>query len=158
MAALTADVDHPHKGSLDQYKLSIPAVAADTFYKGALVYGDATNGLCQVSVPAAGDVLLGVCAKQVVAAIGDPVDIYAGGLWALTKSTPTEADVGCAMFQDVNVAPTDNPADAITLEDSALEADDILIGKILAVDVEETTRVWVQLDPGWIYSITLSWV
>jgi len=159
MAALSADVDHPHKGNLEDYKISVKAVGADTFYKGACVYADAATGKAQVSVPEAGDVFLGICAKQVVAtAADDLVDIYAGGLWALNMTTPAEGDVGDACFMDISGTRTDNPADAIFPGDQALAANDILIGKLLAIDVEETTRGWVLLQPGWIYSATLGWV
>jgi hypothetical protein len=159
MAAMTADADHPHKGNLDEYKIAVKAVGADTFYKGALVYGDAANGKAQVTVPAAGDVFLGICAKQVVAtAADDLVEIYAGGLWALNFTTPAEGDVGDVCVSDVTGTPTDNVADAVTGADATLAANDILIGKILAIDVEETTRGWVLLQPGYIYSATLGWV
>ena len=158
MAALTADVDHPHKGNLDEYKLSIPCVAAGTFYKGAMCYGDAATGLIQVTPYGAGDVFLGICSKQVVTAIGDLVEIYTGGLWALPVTTPAEANVGDACFQNASGAPTDNFADAIFPVDEALAANDVLIGKMIALDTEETTRAWILLQPGWIYSATLGWV
>ena len=157
--AMTADADHPHKGNLDDHKIAVKAVGGDTFYKGALVYADAATGKAQVSTPAAGDVFLGICAKQVVAtAADDLVEIYTGGLWALNMTTPVEGDVGDVCCMDVTGTPTDNAADAVTGVDATLAANDILIGKILAIDIEETTRAWVMLEPGWIYSTTLGWV
>ncbi|RLB49615.1 MAG: hypothetical protein DRI90_24370, partial [Deltaproteobacteria bacterium] len=150
MAALTAGVDLPHKGNLDAYKIAVKAIGADTFYKGAIVYADAANGKAQVSVPAAGDVFLGICAETVVAtAADDLVEIYTGGLWALNFATPAEGDVGDVCVMDIGGSPTDNIEDAETGADATLAADDILIGKILAIDTEETTRAWVQLRPGW---------
>ena len=65
MAALTADVHIPHLGT--PTKIAVKAVGADTFFAGALVFADGTNGKAQV-VPAATDAFLGICAKQVVAA------------------------------------------------------------------------------------------
>ena len=159
MAALTADAHIPHKGNLDEFKIAVKAITADTFYAGAFVYGDAANGKAQVSVPAAGDVFLGICAKQVVAAAADDlVEIYTGGLWALAFLTPAEGDVGDVCVMDISGTPTDNQADAETGADATLAANDILIGKILAIDIEETTRGWVLLQPGYIYSATLGWV
>ena len=159
MAALTADVDHPHKGNLDEFKLTVKCITGDTFYKGACVYGDAATGKAQVTPYGAGDVFLGICARQVVTtAENDPVDIYCGGLWALPVTTPTEANVGDACFQNASGAPTDNFADAIFPVDEALGANDVLIGKMIALDIEETTRAWILLRPGWIYSATLTWV
>jgi len=160
MAAMAADADHPHKGNLEEYKIAVKAVGADTFYKGALVFGDAANGKAQVTTPAAGDVFLGICAKQVVAtAADDLVEIYTGGLWALNFETPAEGDVGDVCVVNIDDAGrSDNVTDAMTGADATLAANDILIGKILAIDTEETTRGWVLLQPGYIYSATLGWV
>jgi len=160
MAAMAADADHPHKGNLDEFKIAVKAVGADTFYKGALVFGDAANGKAQVTQPAAGDVFLGICAKQVVAtAADDLVEIYAGGLWALPIETPAEGGVGDVAVVDIDDAGrSDNATDAMTGADATLAANDILLGKILAIDVEETTRAWIKLQPGYIYSATLGWV
>jgi len=158
MAALAVDIDSPHKGPLT--KLTVKAVGADTFYKGAFVFGDAANGKAQVTAPATGDVFLGVCAEQVVAtAADDPVDIYVEGTFAFAMATPVEGDVGDVCVVDIaGGTNTDNPADAVTGNDATLAATDILIGKILAIDIEETTRAWVKIDPGWIYSTTIGWI
>lgn len=160
MADLSADVDLPHKGNLDEYKISVKAVGADTFYKGAFVFGDAANGKAQVTTPGAGDVFLGICSKQVVAtAADDLVEIYAGGLWAIPFVGVAEGDVGDVCIVDIaGGTSSDNPADSVAGADATVAVNDILIGKILAVDIEETTRGWVQLRPGWIYSATLGWV
>jgi hypothetical protein len=158
MAALSADVDLPHKGDLSEHKISVKSITADTFYKGALVFADATNGKAQVSTPAAGDVFLGICAKQVVAETDDLVDIYTGGLWAIPFVGAAEGDVGDVCIVDVGTTPTDNPAETVTGADATLAANDLLIGKIIAIDIEEITSGWVQLRPGWLYSATLGWV
>ena len=157
MAALTADVDHPHKGPLT--KLAVKAIGADTFYKGALVYADAANGKAQVSVPATGDVFIGICAEQVVAtAADDLVDIYVDGLWSLNVTTPAVADVGLAFFMNVDGTPTDNANDAIQPGDAALANTDILIGKLLAIDSDDSTRGWFRIDVGWIYDDAIGWI
>ena len=115
MAALTGGADLQHKGNLEKWKLSVKAVGADTFYRGALVYGDATNGKAQ-AVPAAGDVLLGVGAKTVVAAAADElVEIYTGGLWGFACTVAVvEGDVGDILIMDIGTTQTDNPADLVT--------------------------------------------
>jgi hypothetical protein len=157
MAALTADVHIPHKGT--PTKLSVKAVGADTFFAGALVYADATSGKAQ-AVPASGDFFIGICAKQVVAAAADAlVDIYVDGLWALAYGSAAEGDQGEAIVIDVvGGTLSDNEADLVTGTAATLAANDILIGKMLAMNYEETSRAWVQLMPGWIYSATLGWV
>jgi len=161
MAALTAAVDLQHKGNLEKWKLSVKCVGADTFYAGALVYGDATNGKCQ-AVPAAGDVLLGICAKTTTTtAANQLVPIYTGGLWAMACTVAVvEGDVGDVLIMDISAAQTDNPADCVTGAAATLADNDILVGKILAVDANDATRCWVMLTPGYIYDATgvLGWV
>jgi len=158
MAAMTADGLMPHKGT--PTKLTVKAITGDVFYKNALVYADATTGKAQVSVPAAGDVFIGICAEQVTTtAQNDPVDIYIDGVFAMAIETPAEGDVGDTAVVDISDAGrTDNQTDAMTGTDATLAANDILLGKILAIDAEETGRAWVQIEPGWIYSTTLGWV
>ena len=158
MAALAADTLMPHKGT--PTKLSVACTGADVFYKNAIVYADAA-GTAQVTAPAGagGDYFLGICAEQVTTtAAGDLVDIYVDGLFAIAFLTPDEADVGDVCVADISGTPTDNQADLETGADATLVGNDILIGKILAIDAEETTRGWVQIQPGWIYSAALGWV
>jgi len=157
MAVMAADALMPHKGT--PTKLSVACTGADTFYKNALVFAD-TAGTAQVSVPDAGDYFLGICAEQVTTtAAGDLVDIYVDGLFAIAFETPAEADVGDVCVVDISDGGrTDNQTDAMTGADATLANNDILIGKILAIDAEETTRGWVQIQPGWIYSAALGWV
>ena len=68
-----------------------------------------------------------------------------------------QGDVGDACYMDIAGA-TDNFADAVFPSDAAIAANDILIGKMIALDIEETTRAWILIQPGWIYSATLGWV
>ena len=159
MAALANDSPHPHIGNVSAFKLGVKCVVADTFYAGALVYGDAGTGLAQVSVPAAGDVLLGICAKtRTTTAANQIVEIYTRGLFALPIETPAEGDVGDVAVVDIDDGGrTDNPTDAMTGADATLAANDILVGKIVAINATDTSRAWVDLQPGWIYS-ALGWV
>jgi len=158
MAALSADTHVPVVGS-NVTKYAFKAVGADTFFRGALVFGDATNGKAQVTTPAAGDVFLGVCVKQTVAAAADDlVECYITGTFAFAMATPAEGDVGDVMVVDVTGTASDNQADAVTGADATLAANDILIGKISAISNEDTTRAIVTINPGWIYSATLGWV
>ena len=159
MAALTGSVDLQHKGNLDKWKLSVKAVGADTFYAGALVYGDATNGKAQ-AVPVATDYLLGICAKtKVVTAADQMVEIYTGGLWAIPCTVAiVEGDVGDVLIMNIGTTQSDNPADLVTGTAATTGANDPLFGKILAVDATDVTRCWAMLTPGWIYSTTLGWV
>jgi hypothetical protein len=170
MAALTGSADLQHKGNLDKYKLSVKCIGADTFYMGALVYADITNGKAQ-SVPASGgnwadtDKLIGICAKTTVTTAADQmVEIYTGGLWAIPGAVAVvEGDVGDVLVIDADGgvgAMSDNPADGVTGTAATLADGDILIGKILAVDATDATRCWVRLQPGWNYEATgvLGWL
>lgn len=140
MAALTADVQIPALGAT-AVKLALPAVGADTFYAGALVYADATNGKCQVTM-AAGDRFLGICAKQkVVAAADELVDVYVDGIFLLPFNGAAVDDVGEKVWMDTDVA-TDNPADLLPDADITLAANDVLIGKCLGLS---GSSGWVKL-------------
>ncbi len=154
MAALTADVHIPHKGNLDQYKIALPAVGADTFYAGAILYADETSGKVQTT-PAAGDSFVGICAKQVVAAAADDlVEVYVGGVWALAYASAAEGDQGDVVVSDTSGTKSDNEADLVTLALAAFATDDVLIGKMIGMHQEETTRAWVILQPGFLWDDT----
>lgn len=161
MAALTGAAHHEHKGNLAGGKLAVKAIGADTFYAGAIVYGDGTNGKAQV-VPAATDVFLGICAKTVVVTAADQlVEIYTTGLWkVLNDTTVVEGDVGDVLIQDSDGTFTDNMADCVTAAAAGIDDDNVLIGKILAVDANDSNYCWVAIEPGWIYEATgvLGWL
>lgn len=161
MAALAADVHIPHKGNIEDWKISLPATGADTFYAGALAFIDVSNntGQIQVASLAAGDVLAGIVAKQTVTtAAADLVEIYVGGLWALAVGGVAATDVGAFAVADVDGTLTDNEADLVASVDITIAANDILVGPIIGQNQEETGRWWVRLTPGYIYSATLGWV
>ena len=143
MAALEADVHIPHLGT--PTKISVKAIGADTFFAGALVFADGTNGKAQV-VPAATDSFLGICAKQVVAtAADDLVEIYVDGIHALAFTGVAEADVGQTVVVDMTGTLSDNETDLVSAADATIVAGDILVGKCIGINAEETTRGWVML-------------
>jgi len=127
MAALSADVRCRIVGN-NYIVDGFSANAADTFYKGAVVWIDAAGGV-QATV-ADGDRILGISPKQqVIAAAGDLVEVVVFGLvWLPVGTNITAADEGSVCCNDASASQTDNPADlyaasAITLEaakDSAL--------------------------------------
>ncbi len=148
MAALSADVHIPRLGG-PVTKIAIKAVGADTFYAGALVFADGTNGKAQ-AVPAATDSFLGICVKQVVAAAADDlVEIYIDGVWALQFAGAAEVDVGTGVFVDIGGgALTDNETDLVSGADATPVAGDILIGKCIGLAGFDSSRGWVQLHTG----------
>lgn len=157
MAALTADVHIPHLGN--PTKIAVKAIGADTFYAGALVFADSANGKAQV-VPAVNDSFLGICAKQVVAAAADDlVEIYIDGVWALAFTGAAEVDVGQVVVVDIGEGTlSDNEADLVSAADATVAATDILIGKCVGLNRDETTRGWVQLHtPSGIANV-LGWL
>lgn len=144
--ALTADVHIPHKGT--PTKVAIPAIGADTFFAGALVYADDANGKVQ-AVPAAGDVFLGIVAKQVVAtAANDLVEVYVDGIHALAYGSAAEGDQSASICLNIGTTQSDDEGDMSALDLAGLATDDILIGKMIAMNAEETSRAWVRLIPG----------
>jgi hypothetical protein len=156
MAALTADVHIPHLGT--PTKIKVKAVGADTFYAGALVFADGTNGKAQV-VPAATDSFLGICAKQVVVSAADElVEIYVDGIWALAFTGVAEVDVGQTVVVDMTGTLSDNEADLVSAADATIVAGDILIGKCIGINEEETTRGWVMLHTPSGVANVLGWL
>lgn len=146
MAALSADLVLNYQGR-QPTKIPVPAIGADTFYKGALVFTDGTNGKAQ-AVPASGDMFIGICAEQVVAAAADDiVEVYCDGVWLLPYTTPVQADVGGMCKVDMGGTLSDNIADCLGPA-TAAAANDIAIGVILAVGTSfESTVGWVKLMP-----------
>jgi len=160
MAALTADVHIPHLGPSPD-KLSFPATGADTFFAGALVWLDISNNTGQVQVAsiADGDIIAGICAKQVTTtAAGDLVELYINGTWALAVGSMVATDIGSAVVSDISGTITDNEADLVAAVDITIGAGDVLVGLSKAINTEETTRIWTELNLGWRYSATLGWV
>lgn len=156
MAALSADVHIPHKGT--PTKISLPATGADTFYAGALVFIDVSNNTGQVQVAslAATDVLAGICAKQVTTtAAGDLVEVYIDGVHALPLSAVAATDVGSFAVCDINGTWTDNPADVVAAVDITLATNDVLVGPIIGQNTDETDKWWVRLTPGYVYDLAL---
>lgn len=149
---LTADLNLTHKGTPTLIK--VKAVGADTFYKGALVYADAANGKAQ-AVPAAGDTLIGICAYQVVAGAADVlIPIYVDGVWSLPYNSAAEGDQDASIIMDISAHQTDDIGDCDAAAVATLDTGDILIGKMIAMDYEETSNGWVILTPGWTWEDT----
>jgi len=169
MAAITASTipDLQHKGNIDKWKIAVKSVGAETFYQGALVYADDTNGGAQTTPvlgaapPDITDSLIGICAKTVTTtAAGQMVEIYCGGLWGIVcTTTVVEGDVGDVLLMDMGTTTTDNPADLVTGVAATPGDGDILFGKIIAVDSNDTTRCWARLTPCSRYdaTATLGW-
>ena len=108
------------------------ANAADTFYRGAVVFVDTAGGV-QVTA-AAGDRCKGVVLKQqVIAAVGDQVEVMIRGIVAFpAKAAVVAADEGSNMLLDASATLTDNIADACFDSNEALTeaANDTVLGRI----------------------------
>lgn len=150
MAVLTRDVQIPIKGPF--IKHGIPCVGADTFYAGAILYGDDTNGKCQ-AVPASGDKFVGICAEQVVATAADTIiPVYIWGLMLIPYASAAQADVGEVCMMDISAAQTDNPADLVV---GTVGAGDIGIGRVVSI---EGSAGWVLVDVNLgVYVATAGW-
>jgi hypothetical protein len=156
MAALSADVHIPHLGT--PTKMTVRALGADTFYAGSLVFADSTGGLAQL-VPAVNDTFLGICAKQVTTTAAlDPVEIYVDGIHALAFIGAADVDAGKVVFQDIDGTQSDNETDLVAELDGPPVAGDILIGKCLGLNTEETSRGWVLLHTASGSANVLGWL
>ena len=150
MGVLTADLTLNWQGP-QPTKIPVLAIAADTFFKGALLFADGTNGKIQ-ALPASGDVFIGICAEQVIAAAADDiVEVYVDGVWLLPYTTPAQGDVGGMCKVDLGGTLSDNIADCLGPA-TAAAAGDIAIGVILGIGTSfESTVGWVKLFPGFVF-------
>lgn len=144
MAALTTEINLPFIGTPN--KSAGVCNAALTFFKGAIVYADATSGkLCRTG--AAGTRAMGIITHtQITTAADQVVEYWSSGIFQFpTLSGVTIADQGENIIVDQSVAVTDNPADCLASGDVTLAANDILIGKLLwmngAPHVDITGRI-----------------
>lgn len=144
MAALAADVNCSAVGKTCNLQLS--ANGADTFYRGAIVFSDATNGGVQ-AVPAAGDRAVGVIPyQQTTTASGDEVEVIVEGfVWLPVGTNITAADEGNVLTLDIGTTQSDNPADFESAEDLTLAANDVAAGRIIRVT---STQMLVYIGPG----------
>jgi predicted RecA/RadA family phage recombinase len=114
------------------------------------------SGATATVTPAAGDKILGICARQVTTtAAGDLVDIYTSGIFAIKgMSSIDNTDIGGFAIMDVSAAVTDNPADCVSTVDATEAANDCMLGKIVSY---YDSTAYVELGPGvtgWIYNAT----
>jgi hypothetical protein len=139
-------------------KISVPCGAADIFYEGAVIWADFSSPSGSIIVncaPAAGDKVLGICARQVTTtALGDLVDIYTSGIFAVKGMTNVDAsDIGgYAIF--LAAALTDNPTDMVSTVDATETVNSCMVGKIVSY---YDSTAYVELGPGvtgWIYNAT----
>jgi hypothetical protein len=154
MAALTGDAAYCSSVG-DTTEVGFSANAADTYYKGALVFID-TGGGVQV-VPAAGDMCIGISpSQQVIAAASDEVQVLVRGLvWLPVGSGIAAADEGDMLIMDISATQSDNPADCISAGDATgLAANDIAIGRILRAT---STKMLIHIGDGTgeIYNATI---
>jgi hypothetical protein len=132
MAALSADIQMSTiENTIVSIKMS--ANAADTYYKGSVVFIDEAGGVQLTAAGTSADVPLGISPKnQVIAAAGDMVEVIVQGMvWVPVGTNIAAADEGRLAVCD-NDALTDNPADLISWAD-AVAANDMVFGRILRV-------------------------
>lgn len=153
MAVLAADINVAAVG-VPRIAGGFSANAADTYFKGSIVWID-TGGGVQVTA-AAGDRVLGVSTKnQVIAAVGDPVEVAVDGLfWFYSvPSGIAAADEGAFLLFDADGTLSDNIADTDSTEAITEAANDCIVGRLLKV---ETGRMLVHIGnrTGALYDAT----
>ena len=131
MAALTADLHMDSVGN--PVKVALNSGVADTYFKGAMVFALAAGSITPVA--AASLPFLGIVAEQVVAAIGDEVDVFIDGYFWMAFVTPAVGNEGEVLCMAADGTLSDNVADATPVSDiTPVLAGDILIGKIIRVN------------------------
>lgn len=143
MAALAADVQCSTAGKTTNVQLSCNA--ADTFYKGAIVFVD-TGGGAQVTW-AAGDRPVGICPyKQTTTAASQEVEVIVEGLvWLPLGTNIAAADEGDLLLLDADGTTTDNPGDMVAAGDITIAAGDMVIGRIVRVT---SSAMLVNINPA----------
>lgn len=131
MAALSADLNVSSVGPV--IELPFSANAADTFYQGAVVWGDAAGGA--QATAAAGDRVLGIStSNQVIAASGDEVRVAVWGhFWFPSISGIAAGDEGNLLLFDADGTLSDNIDDCDSTEAITEAANDAVVGRILRV-------------------------
>lgn len=144
MAALAADVNGSTVGPVTTLPFS--ANAADTYFRGSIVFTDAAGGV-QVTYAATLDRVVGVSpSKQVIANIGDEVDVIVhGAIWLPVGSGIAAADEGDLLMVDISATSSDNPADAVSVTDATEALGDMIVGQIMRVTA---TQMLIFLTPG----------
>ena len=129
MAALAADANASIVGV--PTIITFKANAADTYFKGSIVYADTAGG-CQVTA-AAGDRVLGISPKKQVVALGDEVAVLVEGWVWLPVGTNIAAEDENDVLVNDGPTDTDNPADMVSHDDITLAANDAAVGVIKRV-------------------------
>lgn len=132
MAALANDINISTYGTA-VITVPLSANAADTYYRGAVVWTD-TGGGCQVTA-AAGDRVAGICPyQQVIATAGDPVEVIIFGCVVFPSITGVAAaDEGNNLIFDADGTLSDNIDDADSTEGTTEAANDACVGRIYRV-------------------------
>ena len=144
MGALAADANLSTVG--DVITLPFSANAADTFYRGSIVYTDAAGGV-QVTYASTVDRALGISPKtQTAAGAGSIVEVIVfGAIWLPIGSGIAAADEGDRLMVDISATSSDNPADCVSMTDMTEATGDMILGQILRVT---TAQMLVFLSPG----------
>ena len=143
MAALAADVQCSVTGTSRNAVLSCNA--ADTFYKGAIVFTDTAGG-AQVTW-AAGDRPVGVCPyQQTTTAASQNVEVIVEGLvWLPIGANVSAADEGDLLLLDADGTADDNPASMVAAGDITIAAGDVVVGRIVRVT---SSAMLVYISPA----------
>ena len=153
MAALAADANCSLVGVPTFWRFAA-STAGEVFYKGAVIWwdltsGGATVGQVQVASIAAGDRIVGICAKQQTSvAIGDLIEVLIKGtVWLPLGANIAALDTGGLIGADASGTMSDNPADLVHLAEGAADiaaaANDCLLGRIKEVTA---SQMLVQLE------------
>jgi len=140
MAVLAADVYVQH-GANARF-MTLKAVGADIFYKGAIVVYDLSTGYMQVPAGGSADVFAGIVAEQTTTtAQGNEVLVQTEGEALIVYNSVLQADEGDLLFRDIS-ANSDNPGDLLSAADAATA--DVAIGRIFRIE-SLTLGGWVRL-------------
>jgi hypothetical protein len=146
MAVLAADQNISTVGPVTITPHS--ANAADTYFRGAIVFIDVDGGVQVTNATDAADRCLGISPKQQSpTAAGDIVQVITcGNVWLPVGTNIAAADEGDFAVGDDSGTITDNPGDIVAAGDITPEAGlDTCLGKILRVT---STQMLIAISPA----------
>jgi len=154
MGVLTADLNVSGVGP--QITLPFVANAADTYYRGAIVWIDTAGGV-QVTW-GAGDRAIGYSPKKQTPAVGDLVEVVVfGAAWFPAITGVAAGDEGNTIVFDADTPPTDNIDDADSGEGITEAAGDIRVGRIMRYTASKTLVMFTGITGSLSVGLTGTW-
>ena len=141
IAASTVPAEvNPQEGEI----LRFPIVDTETIYKGDIVRVDSNGEATSTGAAGAGDMFVGVAMETVDNTDdGEYIKVYTSGVFPFTKDTPAQTDVGRLAYNGIATN-----QQTVLVEAGVGTGSGIIIGAVVSLDPDDSTRVLVKIQPG----------